>query len=107
MAAAAKLLPEFACLPGFAVDFTVDYEFGKARNCDDAPQRQRAHNCDERSKPSLLVGSPMCTAFSAWQRDSNRKRDPALVKREYGRVMVHIRLCMELYAMRVYGRRYL
>ena len=27
-------------------------------------------------RPMLLVGSPMCTAFSAWQHINNKKRDP-------------------------------
>ena len=47
----------------------------------------------------LLVGSPMCTAFSAWQRINNLKRDPNVVSREYVRAMVHIRFTMELYQM--------
>ena len=54
----------------------------------------------------LLIGSPMCTAFSAWQRINEKKRDPDLVKREYVRAMVHIRFTMELYQLQHAAGRY-
>ena len=54
----------------------------------------------------LLIGSPMCTAFSAWQYINNKKRDPTIVSREYIRAMVHIRFSMELYEMQRAAGRY-
>ena len=57
-------------------------------------------------KPMLLIGSPMCTAFSAWQHISKLKRDPSVVSREFVRAMVHIRFCMELYKLQMDEGRY-
>ena len=54
----------------------------------------------------LLVGSPMCTAFSAWQHINNKKRDPTVVSREYVHAMVHMRFTMELYKMQHEAGRY-
>ena len=54
----------------------------------------------------LLIGSPMCTAFSAWQRINNRKRDPSIVSKEYVRAMIHIRFTMELYKIQHAAGRY-
>ena len=51
-------------------------------------------------------GSPMCTAFSAWQFINNKKRDPTVVAREYTRAMIHIRFCMELYKLQADAGRY-
>ena len=36
----------------------------------------------EKDKPMLLIGSPMCTAFSAWQRIDNLKCEVAKWKRQ-------------------------
>ena len=48
----------------------------------------------------------MCTAFSAWQHISNKKRDPTIVSREYVGAMVHMRFTVELYEMQRTAGRY-
>lgn len=83
--AAAKLFPELRCVPGFAMDRTTNDEHGRPWDFDDARQRRRARELLEAQRPMLLVGSPMCTAFSAWQHTNNKKRDPTVVSREYVR----------------------
>ena len=45
----------------------------------------------------LLVGSPMCTAFSTWQRISNKIRDPVTVAGELKRAKQHLEFCVKLY----------
>ena len=74
--AAAKLLPEFGYNPGFAFDSTVNDEFGNPLNFEDASQRRRAREHVERDRPLLLIGSPMCTAFDAWQRINHKQQNP-------------------------------
>ena len=49
--------------------------------------RNRAWAKIRAEQPLLPIGSPMCTAFSAWQHISNVKRDPAIVAKEYERGM--------------------
>jgi hypothetical protein len=104
--AAAKLLPSLDCVPGFAMDLTTLDEHGNPWDFDVPEQRRRARHRIEQDKPMLLVGSPMCTAFSAWQRINNRKRDPTIVSREYIRAMIHIRFTMELYQLQHAAGRY-
>ena len=56
--------------------------------------------------PGLLIGTPMCTAFSAWQRINNQRRDPDLCCAEYRRALVHLSFCCELYNLQLQGGRY-
>ena len=59
----------------------------------------------KKERPLLLVGSPMCTAFSTWQRIYNLIRDPVTAKAEKKRAIVHLEFCMELYREQIrHGR---
>ena len=77
--AATKLLLEF---PAFALDLTTTAD-GRAWNFDKKEMGDRAMRKLKAEKPQLLVGSPMCTAFSTWQRISNKIRDPMIVANEF------------------------
>ena len=66
MAAAAKLLPELRIVPGFSLDLTVADHDGRRLDFDDKEMRDRARKKVIEERPMLLVGSPMCTAFSTW-----------------------------------------
>ena len=59
---------------------------------------------DER--PMLLVGSPMCTAFSSRQRINDKIRDPAVVAAEKKGAVVHLEFCVELYKEQMRQGRY-
>ena len=67
--AAAKLLPELKIIPGFALDLTGADSDGRLWDVDDVVMRERVKQRLLTERPMLLVGSPMCTAFSTWQRD--------------------------------------
>ena len=54
----------------------------------------------------LLVGSPMCTAFSTWQRINNKIRDPYVVECERKRAVMHSEFCIELYREQLTHGRY-
>ena len=77
--AAAKLLPELKLIPGFALDLTVADTDGRLWDFDDVVMRDRVRKRLLDERPMLLVGSPMCTAFSTWQRINNKIRDPVTV----------------------------
>ena len=79
--AATKLLPELGCIPGFALDLTTTDENGQAWDFDLKEMREKARLKMRVEKPLLLVGSPMCKAYSAWQRINAQKRDPKVVER--------------------------
>ena len=61
----------------------------------DEEMRARARAKVRSEQPLLLIGTPMCTAFSALQ---HSKRDPEMVAREYARGLRHLSFCCELYA---------
>ena len=104
---AAKLLPEFGCVPGFALDITTVDENGEAWDFNRVEQRRKARELVLQDRPLLLIGSPMCTRFSAWQRINDKKRDPSVVAKEHVRAMVHIKFVMELYQLQAGAGRYL
>ena len=83
--AATNLLPELRCIPGFALDLTTCDSEGRPWDFNDLETRKRARALYRVAKPMLLVGSQMCTAYSAWQHINNTKRDPAIVKQELAR----------------------
>ena len=43
----------------------------------------------------FLSDSPMCPAFSAWQRTHDKARDPDVVRKEYAKVSIHIKFTMD------------
>ena len=57
-------------------------------------------------QPTLLIGSPTCTAFSAWQYISNTKRDAKVVAKEKARGRRHLSFCCEVYQYQVSKGRY-
>ena len=65
--------------------------------CDQAEARERARHKMRVEKPMLLIGSPMCRAYSAWQRINNLRRDPEEVKKELENARMHLEFCIELY----------
>ena len=104
--AAAKLLPELRLIPGFALDLTTVNERGEPWNFDLKVMRDEALRRVRDERPLLLVGSPMCTAFSTWQRINNLIRDPMVVKNEMRDALVHLRFCVELYREQMRHGRY-
>ena len=76
---------------------------GLRRRFDEEP---RARERLLRERPMLLVGSPMCTAFSTWQRINNKIRDPEAVKGEIKGAKQHLEFCVELYREQAKAGRY-
>ena len=85
VAAAAKLLPSLKLIPGFSWDVTTVDERGIPWDFSNPERRQEALERLEREKPMLLVGrlvgSPMCTGFSAWHNLNEYKRDAELMRK--------------------------
>ena len=54
----------------------------------------------------VLVCSPVCTAFSTWQRINNLIRDPVIVAAKKKRGIVHLEFCAELYRKQMKHGRY-
>ena len=68
-------------------------------------KRTRAMQIIQRDRPSLVIGSPMCTAFSLLQnlgKESNKEKKEKLLKN----AVMHVRFCCEIYKLQVAEGRY-
>ena len=63
----AKMCPAYGVLPGFALDLTTHDVDGRHWDFDEEELRNRAWAKVKSEQPLILIGTPMCTAFSAWQ----------------------------------------
>ena len=93
--AAAGRLPKYGLQPGLALDITVNDETGQPYDFSIKDQRTKAELLIEEQQPMLLIGSPMCTAFSAIQAINSipGKRDPLIVAREKAAGRLHLDWC--------------
>ena len=58
---------------------------------------ERALKKIREERPLLLIGSPICTAFSTWQRIDDKIRCPVTVAAEKRRAAEHLEFCTQLY----------
>ena len=59
-----------------------------------------------KQKADLLIGSPMCTLYSAWQR-LNKDKDIKAFRRRFKDARRHMEFVCELYAEQIRGGRLL
>ena len=100
VAAAARVLADLRIDPGLSMDITTTDEVGDAWGFSKHSMRAKAKRRLEEQDPELLVGSPMCTMYSPWQR-INRFRDVSRYKREKKRARRHLEFVCELYHMQL------
>ena len=65
-----------------ALDLTTADSDGKLWDFDDKVMRDRAMQKVKDERPLLVIGSPMCTAFSTWQRINDKLRCTVTVMAE-------------------------
>ena len=84
-------------VPGMALDFTTDDHDGKPWDFNIEEKRERAMSLVKSKKALLIIGSPMCSAFSQLQNLNFCKmsKDDIKAVQDYGRK--HLEFCMELY----------
>ncbi len=93
--------------PGFALDLAVvDPDDGMPWDFDNPNKCAKAKRKVQLKKPKLLIGSPMCTAFSQLQALSKDKGNIEKKKLLLVRVIKHIRLCVSLYWEQIKNGRY-
>ena len=95
--AAANRHPRFGCIPGLALDRTVNDENGEAWNFSIPAMRKKAEALIDLHEPLLLIGSPMCTAFSHLQNPNKNRRDPEVIEREMAEARHRLSWCCHLY----------
>ncbi len=95
-------------MPGFAFDITtVDPADGLPWDFSLEHKRRRARALLREQKPYMLVGSPMCTHFTTWQRlNEVKSKDVASTKRARTAAIVHMDFVAELYGEQMQDGRY-
>ena len=89
---------QFGLMPGFALDPMVnDPVDGKSWDFTDPEKRERARELRKETKPTLLIGSPMCKAFSRLQEMNYKHMHPDVVKEIVDAAEIHLKFCIELY----------
>ena len=72
------------------MDLTTADVDGKLWDSDSKIMRDRAMQRVKDERPMLLVGTPTCTAFSTWQRISDKIRDPVSFAAENKQAVGHL-----------------
>ena len=102
-----SLADQFGLNPDFALDLTVmDPYDGKPWNFDDEDKRLRALQMVVREKPQLLIGSPMCKAFSILQGLNKERMGPVRYEEMLRQARIHFEFCASLYQIQADQGRY-
>ena len=88
-------------MPGLALDLTTTNSKGELWDFNDPAKRKEAEELLDEQRPRLLIGSPMCTAFSHIQNLNKAKRDPNVVAAEIENARIHFKWCCHLYQRQV------
>ena len=94
-----KLAGEFKLSAGFALDIQTNDETGQPWDFDVPAQRTKCIDKVINEKPQFLVGSPMCTAFSALQALNKWRMDPIKWKALTEKGERHMRFAVKLYRL--------
>ena len=92
--------------PGWSLDLTTTNAEGCPWDFSKASCRAEARKLVQEHRPLLLIGSPMCTWFSALQNLKKWRQDTAEWQAGYRRAVEHMRFVFELYELQVQGGRY-
>ena len=78
-------------MAGFAFDIMVlDPDDGQPWDLSVKAKRDKARAMIREQRPFMLIGSPMCTAFSTWQRlNAARSKDPDAMRRAKEGAILH------------------
>lgn len=80
--------------PRAALDLTCGWDFSRIED------RLAAEKLIDEQDPELLIGSPMCTAFSTLQQWSFPRMEPGHLARMWEEATDHLRFCCKLYKKR-------
>ena len=83
---------------------TVDPDDGMPWDFDVEAKRTKVMKMLARDKPSLLIGSPDCTAFSTLQ-NLSKNHNVEMKQKLLKRAVQHVKFCCQLYRMQVEGGR--
>ena len=92
---------DFGMKPGWSLDLTTAAPDGQEWDFTKVSRRREARKPLDETKPKVLIGPPMRTAFSALQRLSAHKQDPEVVRKTRMEAEMHLAFCCELYETQI------
>ena len=92
--------------PGWSLDLTVTDDQGQPWDFSKHECREKARQLLHKTKPLLLVGSPMCTWFSLLQNLNKKHMSPEDWNKGYRRAVEHIKFVFEIYDIQMRSGRY-
>lgn len=92
-----RLANQFGLNAGFAYDLMINDENGEPWDFDQQKQREKCMRHVMKQKPQFLIGSPMCTAFSALQGLTKWRMDPKKWDALMEKGLRHMRFAIKLY----------
>ena len=102
-----SLADQFGLIPGFALDLTViDPTDGQPWDFDDEEKRLRALQKVKTDKPQLLIGSPMCKAYSILQGLNKERMGEVKYNAMLDKARIHLECCVMLYRLQLDQGRY-
>ena len=92
-------------MPGRSLYLTVNDEDGQPHDFSRHECREKARRLIHKTKPLLLIGSPMCTWFSVLQNLNRKHMSEEEWNRAYKKAVEHIKFVFELYDIQVRSGR--
>lgn len=93
-------------IPGMSFDLTTNDVDGKPWDFNIEEKRTKAEGLVREKKALLVIGSPMCSAFSQIQNLNFSKMSPNEVKRVIDYGTTHLAFCAKLYQIQMDNRLY-
>ena len=100
------LAEQYGLTPGFSLDIQTQDDEGNPWDFTDPKQRAKAKKLVKDTAPMLLIGSPMCTAFSQLQKFNIERMGIDWYTKKYNDAMIHLKFCTELYREQVNNGRF-
>ena len=100
------LAAEYSLTPGFSYDIQVNDENGEPWDFDVPAQRAKCARHVMEQKPSFLIGSPMCTAFSVLQGLNKWRMKPEKWEALWEKGVRHMRFAIKLYKLQAENGRF-
>ena len=100
------MAPSYGLVPGSAYDIEVDDEKGVPWDFDVPEQRNKCIREILAQRPSFLIGSPMCTAFSILQGLNKAKMEPAKWNALWDKGVRHMLFAIKLYRLQADAGRF-
>ena len=101
-----RVARQYGLKAGWSLDFTTADEHGRPWDFDCVYMRNKAVRRLLKDKPTLVIGSPMCTEFSSWMSINHPRMAREVVDERMRKARAHLEFCTKLYNLQISHGRY-